>query len=127
MSNSNTTNGLAPRQQAAIPHLLTGRSNVEGCKKARISRKTFYEWLKDPVFRKELKAQRETLIAEALENLKGNMTNAVETLVTLLDTATSDNLKRLLAKDILEYSMKAREQEELLQRIEWLENHVRNR
>ena len=118
---------LTPRQQAAIPHLVVAKSTKEGCKRARISRKTFYEWLKDPAFTKEVKVQREMVIAEALENLKGAMTTAVETLVTLLDTATNDSLKRLIAKDILEYSLKAREQEELLQRIEWLENHVRNR
>ncbi len=89
---------LTSRQQAAIPHLVVAKSTKEGCKRARISRKTFYEWLKDPAFTQEVKVQREMVIAEALENLKGAMTTAVETLVTLLGTATNDSLKRLLAK-----------------------------
>jgi superfamily II RNA helicase len=80
--------------------------------------------VKIPAFRKEMKAQRETLTAEALETLKGSMTRAVEILITLLDTVANDSLKRLIAKDIVEFSLKTREQEDIIRRIEAIEKQL---
>jgi hypothetical protein len=123
----NMPEALTRRQRFAIPHLLSTKTDQEGCEKAGISRKTLYQWLKDPVFSKELGAQREIIITEALEYLKGSIARAVQVLVGLLDTVTNDSLRRLLARDILEYSLKAREQEAILTRIERIEKELAKR
>ena len=105
--------------------MVASSSYEKGCRKARISRNTFYEWLKDPVFKAELKRQRDTVIEEALETLKSSMTNAVKVLLELLDETKNEYLKRNVAKDIIGYVIKAKEIEDLDKRITEIENSIR--
>jgi hypothetical protein len=127
VTKGNRIEALSRRQRCAIPHLLSAKTNQEGCEKAGISRKTLYKWLKNKDFCEELGAQREIIITEALERLKGSIAKAVLVLVSMLDTTESDGLKRLLAKDVLEYALKVREQEDIISRIERLEKEVARR
>ena len=124
-SDKNKGQNLTERQVKAIPHLVASSTYEKGCRKARISRNTFYEWLKDPVFKAELKRQRDTVIEEALETLKSSMTNAVKVLLDLLDTTKNEYLKRNVAKDIIGYVIKAKEIEDLDKRITEIENSIR--
>ena len=124
-SDKNKGQNLTERQLKAIPHLVASSSYEKGCRKARISRNTFYEWLKDPVFKAELKRQRDTVIEEALETLKSSMTNAVKVLLELLDETKNEYLKRNVAKDIIGYVIKAKEIEDLDKRITEIENSIR--
>jgi len=126
-SNINEDQGLTGKQINAIPHLIASKTLKEGCKKAMISRKTLYEWLKDPVFKEELRAQRDVIIEEAIEDLKGNLTKATETLINLLKDTDSDSLKRYVAKDIIDYVMKARELGDLEERLVKVERIVLER
>ena len=68
---------LTARQQKTIPFIVSSPTYTEGIKRAKISRKAFYEWLKQPEFKAELDLQRK----------------AVEALVGLLDTK-DQRLKR---------------------------------
>ena len=52
--------------------------------------------------------------------LSHSLTKAVETLVSLLDN-TDDRLKRLTAKDIIDFIIRHKENEELEQRIAAIE------
>ena len=124
-SDKNKGQNLTERQVKAIPHLVASSTYEKGCRKARISRNTFYEWLKDPVFKAELKRQRDTAIEEALETLKSSMTTAVKVLVDLLDTTKNEYLKRNISKDIIGYVIKAKEIEDLDKRITEIENSIR--
>ena len=119
--------GLTGKQLKAVPHLIASKTLKEGCKKARISRQTLYQWLQDPTFKQEFRNQRDVIIEEALEDLKGNLTKATKTLIDLLDTTDSDPLKRYVAKDIIDYTMKARELGELEERLVRVEKIVMER
>ena len=114
---------LTARQLKAIPVIATCPTYSEGCKKARLSRTAFYEWLKDPDFKAELDHQREELAAEAFAMLTQGLTKAVETLVGLLD-AEDDRLKRLTAKDMIDFIIRHKENEELEQRIAAIEQKL---
>ena len=50
---------LTARQLKAIPFVVSSPTYTEAIEKARVSRKTFYEWLKQPEFKAE-STDRET-------------------------------------------------------------------
>ena len=82
----NDPKALTARQMRVIPYLLDAPSIEEGCRRAKVSKVTVYEWLKQEMFRQELKRQRDELIRGALDSLKANVTKATETLLKLLDS-----------------------------------------
>lgn len=118
---------LTDKQEKALPHLIASKTLREGCSKAKISRQTLYDWLKDPVFKQELRNQRDVIIEEAIEGLRGNLTKATDTLINLLDSTDNDSLKRYIARDIIGYVMKARELGELEERLVEIEKIVMER
>ena len=127
MTKSDIKQELTDKQVKAIPHLITSKTLKAGCKKAKISRQTLYEWLKEPIFKEEFRNQRDVIIEEAIEDLKGNLTKATDALIDLLDKTDSDPLKRYVAKDIIDYVMKARELGELEERLVKVERIILER
>ncbi|MDR2539053.1 MAG: hypothetical protein LBC45_00230 [Chlamydiales bacterium] len=119
MSKSNQT-GLSERQLKALPFFMTSCSDIDACRKANISKQTYYEWLKNPHFKKELKHLRDLVIEDAVQQLKAHTSKAVNTLVKLLDV---DNhvLQRGVANGILTYVARYKEIQELEERIEAIE------
>jgi hypothetical protein len=117
---------LSERQRKSIPYLVASPTMEEGRRKAKLSKNALYEWLKNPVFRQELGAQRDLVITEALDTLKGHMSKATETLVGLLNT-DSDSLRRYVANDIINHVLKAKELQDLEERLERLEKIVLER
>ena len=111
---------LTDRQLRVIPYLLTCPSTEEACRRAKINKCTVYEWLKDETFRRELKRQRDAIIERALDSLKANLAKATKTLVEHLDSKR-ENISIRAAEDIIEYTQRAVEHEELEKRIEALE------
>lgn len=95
---------------------MTNATYTEGCKKARLNRTTFYEWLKIPEFKAELDRQRNEITAEAFGVLSQGLTKAIETLVGLLDIK-DDRLKRLAAKDVIDFIVRHKENEDLDKRL----------
>src|SRR5262249_35201092 len=114
---------LTTRQVQVIPYLLGAPSLEEGCKRARVSKVTVYEWLKQETFRQELKRQRDELIDRALDSLKANVSKATETLVKLLDSE-SEPMQARAAEDIVNFAVKCREQDGLERRIAALEQKL---
>jgi AcrR family transcriptional regulator len=114
---------LTAKQARVIPYLLGAATLEKGCKRAGVSKVTVYEWLKQEVFRQELKRQRDELIERALDSLKANVTRATETLVKLL-ASKSEPIRARAAEDIIEFAQKAIEQEELEKRIKALEEKL---
>jgi hypothetical protein len=113
-------NGLSERQRKALPFFVNSCSDVEACRQANISKQTYYEWLKDPRFKAELKRLRNLVIEDAVEQLKAHTSKAVNTLVGLLDVDNSA-LQRGVANDILTYVARYKEIQELENRIEAIE------
>lgn len=114
---------LTDRQLKAIPIIVTSPTYSEGCKKAKLNRTTFYQWLKEPKFKAELDRQRDDVAAEAFGVLSQSLTKAVETLTGLLDTK-DDRLKRLVCKDIIEHILKRKEIEDLDERLKVIEQRL---
>jgi AcrR family transcriptional regulator len=119
----NDPHKLTARQARVIPYLLAAPSFEEGCKRAGVSKTTAYTWLKEEIFRQELKRQRDELIERALDSLKANVSKATETLVALLDSE-SEPIQARAAEDIINFAQKAIEHEDLEKRIEALEARI---
>ncbi len=114
---------LTARQLKAIPVIVANPTYTEGCKKAKINRTTFYEWLKTPEFKAELDCQRDEVTEQAFGVLSQSLTKAVETLVKLLDTK-DNRLKRLAAKDIIDFIVRHKENEDLDRRLTEIEKRL---
>ncbi len=82
---------LTDRQRRVIPHLMNSPSIEEGCRRARINKTTVYEWLKDRIFREELKRQRDVVIERGLDSLKANISKTTEKLVKHLNSEHENN------------------------------------
>ena len=115
---------LTARQLKAIPHVLAAASIEEGCKRARVSKAAFYLWLAQDGFKEELRRQREELTRTALDTLKAGIAKATETLVKLLDS-DKEAIQARAAEDIIEFTQKAIEYEELEKRIDALEDRIK--
>jgi hypothetical protein len=123
MDGNGTTQRLTDKQLRAIPFLLAAPSIEEGCKRARVAKATVYGWLKEETFREELRKQREEVVRGALETLKANTAKATETLVKLLDSQ-KEGIRARVAEDIIEFTQKAIELEEIEKRLEILEERA---
>jgi hypothetical protein len=99
---------------------MTSPSTEEACRSARINKTTVYEWLRNEPFREELKRQRDAVIERALDSLNANIAKATKTLVKHLDSKR-ENISIRAAEDIIEFTQRALEHEELEKRIEALE------
>ena len=114
---------LTEKQLRAIPFIVSSPTYTEGCKKAKLNRATFYEWLKDPEFKTELDRQRDEVAAEAFGVLSQGLTKAAETLVGLLDNK-DNRLKRLAAKDVIDFIIRHKENEDLDERLTAIERQL---
>ena len=114
---------LTDRQLKTIPAIVSSPTYTEGIKKAKVSRKTFYQWLKQPEFKAELDRQRNDIAAEAFGVLSQGLTRAAETLVGLLDNK-DDRLKRLAAKDVIDFIIRHKENEDLDERLTEVEKQL---
>ncbi|TKJ34766.1 MAG: hypothetical protein CEE38_16535 [Planctomycetes bacterium B3_Pla] len=114
---------LSRRQIRAIPFLVTSPTFTEGCEKAKINKTTLYKWLKSPEFKAELDRRRDDVAAEAFGVLTQNLTKAVESLVGLLDHQ-DDRLKRLTAKDVIDFIIRHKENDDLEKRLTVIEKKL---
>ena len=123
MSKVKENSKLTDRQLKAIPHIVSCSTYTEGCKKAKINKTTYYKWLKDPEFKAELDKKRNEVVSDAFGILSQGLTKAVENLVELLDH-TDDRLKRMACKDVIEYIIKHKENEDLDERLTAIEQRL---
>jgi len=114
---------LTDRQLKAIPFIVSSPTYTQGCEKAEINKTTLYTWLKQPEFKAELDRQRDEIAAEAFGALSQSLTKAVETLVSLLDTK-DDRIKRLTAKDVIDFIIRHKENEDLDRRLTEVEKQL---
>ena len=118
--------GLTTKQLKAIPKILAARTYEEGCKAAKVSKTTFYDWLQDEVFRTEFERQRNELVETAFGMIAQNIEKAVSALVGLLDTK-DDRVKRLTANDIIGHFLKHKELADIEDRIGAIEERLEKR
>jgi hypothetical protein len=114
---------LTNRQLLAINQIIASSTLEEARKKARISKGTLYTWLKDEAFKAELKRERDEVVNEALSRLKKAITKAVDGLIKLMDSQRPD-LRRWVFKDIIDYTLKSIEIEDIEERLDKIEKHI---
>ncbi len=111
---------LTPQQKRAIPYLLSSSSIREGCKKAGISHTSFYRWLADPVFKRELDRLSDEASRQTVNILRRHAAQAARHLVDLMKTK-DPVLKRRVCNDVLNHCMKFEEYNDLENRVRQLE------
>ncbi len=111
---------VSSRQMKTILRFLTASSIEEACREAKVSKGTFYKWLKQPTFKEEVSRQREALITNAFNRLKASVNKAADEMVKLLDSPRPD-IRRGACKDVIDYTIKSIELENIEQRLIRLE------
>jgi len=114
---------LTTKQAKAIPRILDAKTREEGCRAAGISRACFYKWMEDEAFRAEFERQQDKLAGVAMGLLVQNVKKAVLALVDLLDHEDA-RLRRLSAKDVIEYYLEHKELADLEARTKAVEEKL---
>ncbi len=115
---------LSHRQQLAVATILASPSLEEARRRIKAAKGTFYGWMKEPAFTAELVRQREAVVQQAFDRLKGSMTQAVEKLLQLLNVEGQLGIQLRAAQTLLDTGLKVVEHQDLEQRIEALEAHL---
>ncbi len=103
--------------------LLSEPTISEACKKANISEKTAYRWLKNPYFQMHFKKLKHDFIKNTTAKLQANTLRAVDTLVNIMENENLSALARVQsARTILEFAYKGAEIEDIQDRLDKLEN-----
>jgi len=119
-SNETIPKELSSRQLQALPYILSCPTYEEAARKAKISPKQLYQWLKDPIFKEELKQQRNVMFCDSLAFLKAATQKATETLIGLLDNK-DPRIKLQASEKVLTLSYKAAELYEIEERLTAIE------
>lgn len=126
IQNKTESKTLTAKQLKAIPIILAAASLDAAAKKAAIGRETIYRWLKQKHFRERLEQKRQELFEEGLNRLKAATDLAAVKMIEMLDSK-DENTRRLVAKDILNFALKAVEAQDLEERIERIEEIIDKR
>lgn len=117
---------LTKKQLDSIPFILNSKNITEGLKKAKVSKTTYYAWLKLPEYKQELNRIKKEIVHQALNDLKTSTTEAVQVLKDLL---YSDNeyIKLKTAVKVLDFTEKFIEQEEIIERLDKIEEKINSK
>ena len=112
---------LTPRQTAALPYIAAEPNLVRGAQAAQVGRRTLMRWMHDPAFRAELERIRENIADLAYTELEGLTLKSVMRLDQLLDDP-DPNVRHRALKTALSLSLNVRDQRDLRQQLEAVEN-----
>lgn len=118
-------NKLTVRQLKALPFFANSSSTEAACKDAKLSKETFYRWLKEPLFKAELERLRNEVVNDAISHLKAITTKAASTLSSLLEREDCPGVQRAAANDILGHVIKFMELKDIEERLMRLEHNTR--
>jgi len=125
-NSSNSVKDISHRQKVFIHTYLESKTIEDACRTARVTKQTVYNWLKDPLFKKEIETQREEFVNSAFHRLNAYLDRAIITYVNLL-TSENEGVRRLTAEGIVDRILKFREQKELINRIDAIEKILSER
>ena len=101
---------LTVKQRRTIAAIIASRTHEDAMQTARITRQTFYKWMKSSAFRDELNRQLDDFTADAIGQLKSAAGEAVQTLRGLL-ASENENVRLRAALGIIDQINKAKELE----------------
>jgi hypothetical protein len=108
------------REEAAIAALLSESTIALAAAKAGISESTMLRWLADPSFQARYRASRRQVVEQAVAQLQRGTSEAVETLKRNF-TSGVPAAEIAAAKAVLDFSIKAIELTDLVERVDALE------
>lgn len=117
---------LTFRQRAILPLLVSGETIEEACRVASVNRTTFYRWMRQPHFKDALTSARDEAFVGAMARLKSTLTQAADTLVSLLQS-NDENIKLRTADRVVTHALRISEIEDLQKRLEELERRLGGR
>ena len=114
------------KREILLDALLHSPDVAKAAKTAKVSRATVYRWLADADFAAELKQKRNAMLDSAIEGIKCHSQKAADVLAGML-ASKDERLRRMAAKDLLDYSFKVLEGRDVLERLEAIEEQMRDR
>lgn len=116
------TERLTPRQERALLALLAKPSITAAAKGAKIGERTLRRWLTQPAFAKSYRAARRESVERATARLQHAATDAVRTLVDVMnDNAATHAARVAAARTVLEETRRSAELDDLAERVATLE------
>lgn len=106
--------------------LLSTFNEKKAAEAAGVSTRTIRAYLADKSFSEEYEARRKALVEDATEHLKKTLASAVETVREIM-TMGSNSEKLTACRMILEYGLKYTELYELAERLDAVEEAMRDR
>ena len=120
--NKTPTKFLSGKKLRAVQALISCDTIDEACKESGVTRSTMYRYLKEPLFKKELKIAKRQLINRAILRLQqtcGDATRALAEICRNKDAPASARVSA--AKEILSSALKSIELEGIEERIKAVE------
>jgi hypothetical protein len=113
------------KEVRAVAALMTEPSYTAAAEKAGIARDTLGRWLKKPSFQKLYRQARNEAVSFATMQLRRDMTLAAHTLAEIAGDKKAQAMARVVAaQTILNYAMRADENDELAARMDELEQQL---
>ena len=111
------TDGLSPRQLAALPYLLASPTMAGAARMANIGRATLYRWMNDPDFKHSLEALRADAASLARTELNGLVLKSVLVVAQALEDP-SPAVRLRAAQTALAMGFKANDLHDMARRLE---------
>jgi hypothetical protein len=116
---------LPAKQEAALSAVLSHPTLKEAALAAGISESTLWRYMQDAEFSRRLREARRDSVTHAVTRLQKASSEAVTALLDLMTKQDTPAATRLSAiRTILDYSLKAVEQDDLRARLEELEQFI---
>jgi len=113
---------LNSKQSKFLLALLKESTTEEAIETAKIARNTAYGYLRDPTFQEALRSARKESVMLVAQQLSSAGNQAVVTLIEIMNDEDAPATSKVSAsRTILEYLFRSFEDDEILERIEALE------
>lgn len=120
---------LSPKQMKVLETFVTCGTKKETIEKCKISSKTLDRYLKDPEFVSLYQELRIELLKENYRYVQSNVRDAIDRLVSMVNAEPgdiSDTVRLNAINSLLQYSFRITEQMDIIDRINELEERVKN-
>lgn len=116
---------MSPKQGKAIAALLTANSKAEAAAAAGISARTLRTYLQNPDFQRAYRQAFSELVDDATRQMQRSLTPAISTLTEIVADGEQPATARIsAARAVLEYSLKLTEQNDIISRLDALEQQM---
>jgi len=114
---------LTPKQKEVILEFVKTGNVEQACENIGVARSTYYEWMKIPEFKEEIKQQQEQVYESTVSNMKYLFSKAVETQEQLLNSE-NERIKLRVSSSIINNTVKLLEVASFKERLEQIEKQV---